>query len=192
MSEQIYRARLEGLISSDKRLWSILATARDCDPPDWFVGAGVIRNLVWDNLHGYAEPTPCADVDLAFFDPHDLSSERDQTVQNQLRARRPDVPWEATNQAAVHLWYKSVFGYAVSPLTSSIDAIGTWPETATCVGVRQLPNDELLVIAPYGLSDLFNLILRRNPRRVSLQDFRRRAQEKAIRKKWPRVQMIDG
>ena len=151
----------------------------------------MIRNLVWDSLHCFAEPTPCADVDIAFFDPHDLSPQRDRAVQAQLSASRPDVPWEATNQAAVHLWYERVFGYVVPPLISSADAIGTWPETATCVGVRLLPNDELLIVAPYGLSDLFNMILRRNPRRVSRTEFRRRIQEKKIQDKWPRVRIVD-
>jgi hypothetical protein len=36
------------------------------DLPDWFVGAGAIRNTVWDYLHGYTVPTPLADVDVAF------------------------------------------------------------------------------------------------------------------------------
>ncbi len=189
--DQADRCELEQLIRSNQWLWSILAAARSCDPPDWFVGAGVIRNLVWDHLHTFVEPTHCADVDVAFFDPHDLSPERDRAVQTQLSASRPDVPWEATNQAAVHLWYERVFGYAVPPLTSSADAIGTWPETATCVGVRLLPTNELLIIAPYGLSDLFDLILRRNPRRVSRAEFRRRIREKRIQAKWPRVRIID-
>jgi hypothetical protein len=191
LRDQADRRELEQLIRSNQRFWSILAAARSCDPPDWFIGAGVIRNLVWDSLHSFVEPTPCADVDVAFFEPRDLSPERDRAVQAQLSASRPDVPWEATNQAAVHLWYERVFGYAVPPLASSADAIGTWPETATCVGVRLLPNDELLIVAPYGLSDLFNLILRRNPRRVSRAEFRRRIREKKIQDKWPRVRIVD-
>jgi hypothetical protein len=31
--------------------------------------------------------------------------------------------WEATNQAAVHLWYEQTFGFAVPPLTSSADGV---------------------------------------------------------------------
>jgi hypothetical protein len=170
----------------------ILHVVRACDPPDWLVGAGVIRTVVWDQLHGYAEPTPVADVDVAYFDPDDLSPERDRGVERQLRARCPDVPWEATNQAAVHTWYESAFGIAVEPLTSVEDAVATWPETAVCVGVRLLPDDEIAVIAPFGLDDLFGLVLRRNPRRVSLEQFRRRLEEKQIRVRWPRVRIVDG
>jgi uncharacterized protein len=183
---------LERIIRANQQLWSILEAARDCDLPDWFVGAGIIRNAVWDHLHGYREPTPCTDVDVAFFDPHDLTPARDQAAQAHLHARWPDVPWEATNQAAVHCWYEQVFGYPVAPLRSSQDGIGTWPETATCVGVQLLPDDTLLVAAPCGLADLLGMVLRRNPRRVSLEEFRRRLAQKRLQEKWPRVQVVDG
>jgi uncharacterized protein len=192
MAEHDNRRDIERIIRSNAWLWSILTVVRDSALPDWFVGAGVMRNVVWDHLHGYHKPTPCADVDVAFFDPHDLSPTRDQAAQEQLRARRPDVPWEATNQAAVHCWYEQVFGYPVAPLRSSEDGVGTWPETATCVGVRLLPDDTLLVAAPCGLADLLGMILRRNPRRVSLEEFRRRLREKRVQEKWPRVRVIDG
>jgi hypothetical protein len=32
----------------------VLRAARTCNPPEWVVGAGVLRNLVWDHLHGFA------------------------------------------------------------------------------------------------------------------------------------------
>jgi hypothetical protein len=87
----------------------------------------------------------------------------------------------------VHTWYEARFGTAVDPLTSVEDAVGTWPETATAVAVRLRSNDELQVIAPCGLSDLFAMLLRRNPRRASRELFRRRAADKRITERWPRV-----
>ncbi|QBD83551.1 nucleotidyltransferase family protein [Ktedonosporobacter rubrisoli] len=169
----------------------ILEAARDCNPPGWLVGAGVIRNIVWDHLHNYQKPTPLSDVDLIFFDPHDLTPERDQAVQNQLLRRLPAIKWEATNQAAVHLWYKESFGLAVPPLSSSEEAVATWPETATCIALRLLSNNELQLVAPCGLADLFEMVLRRNSRRVSKEIFQRRLREKRISSKWPRVKIID-
>ncbi|MBV9227912.1 MAG: nucleotidyltransferase family protein [Chloroflexi bacterium] len=169
---------------------SILETVRACNPPDWLVGAGVIRNLVWDQLHQYQTPTPPADVDVIFFDPQDLRPERDRMAQEQLAQRPPHVAWEATNQAAVHLWYEDVFGFAVPAFHSSEEAVGTWPETATSVAVRLLPADEIYIVAPCGLSDLFNMILRRNPRRVTREQFMQRLHSKQILRKWPRVQVV--
>jgi uncharacterized protein len=82
-----------------------LAAARDVDPPDWLVGGGVLRDLVWDRLHGRPRPAPPRDVDLAFFDPARLDPARDAEVEQALAARLPGVPWDAKNQAAVHTWY---------------------------------------------------------------------------------------
>jgi hypothetical protein len=192
MEEHEYQRKLCQIIRASDWFMQVLVAVRDCDPPDWFVGAGALRNLVWDRLHGYSAPTPIADIDVAFFDPTDLTPERDWALQEQLRSRLPGVPWEATNQAAVHLWYEQAFGYPVPSLLSSGDAIGTWPETATSIGARMFLNGDLLVVAPCGLADLFNLVLRRNPRRVTVAQFRLRTGEKEIQRKWPHVQIIDG
>ncbi len=185
-----YHDKLRDLIRANDWFMGLLRAARDCNPPDWLIGGGVIRTLVWDNLHRYSEPTPSRDIDLAFFDPTDLRPERDEEVQRQLYERLPGVPWEAVNQAAVHLWVSAVYGKAVPPLVSSADGIGTWPETATATAVRLLPDDTLEIIAPCGLEDLFGLVFRRNPRQVSPEDFRRRVLEKKIVEKWPMVQII--
>ena len=81
-----------------------LRAARDVDAPDWLINAGAIRDAVWDDLHDRAPEMP-RDIDLGFFDSGDLSPERDAQVGAALRERAPDLPWEAKNQAAVHLWY---------------------------------------------------------------------------------------
>ena len=184
--------RLRRILLANAWFSEVLTAVSACDPPDWYVGGGVIRSLVWDHLHGYTQPTPLNDVDVAFYDPDDLSPERDQAVQDQLTDRLPGVPWEATNQAAVHLWYEDAFGYAVPPLQSTEEAIGTWPETATSIGVRLLWNDQLLVTALCGLDDLFQMVLRRNPSRVSVAQYRRRVEEKQIRQKWPKIRLVYG
>src|SRR5258707_4451148 len=80
VEEQIYRQELTQLIRSTPWLMSILETVRRCNPPDWLVGAGVIRNLVWDHLHQYQTPTPLAATDVIFFDPPDVRSARDRMV----------------------------------------------------------------------------------------------------------------
>jgi hypothetical protein len=190
VEEQIYRQELTRLIRSTPWLMSILETVRECNPPDWLVGAGVIRNLVWDHLHQYQTPTPPADIDVIFFDPQDVRPERDRMAQQQLAQRLPHIPWEATNQAAVHLWYEEVFGFSVPALHTSEEAVGTWPETATSVAVRLLATDEIYIVAPCGLTDLFNMVLRRNPSRVTREQFVQRLHSKEILRKWPHVQVI--
>jgi uncharacterized protein len=135
-------------------------------------------------------PASLADIDLAFFDTADLSPARDAAVEAALRAVAPDLPWEAKNQAAVHLWYPHRFGIAVEPFGNSADAVATFPETATCVALRLDAADRLTVVAPYGLDDLLGLVHRHNPRRVSAELYERRLAQKRIRERWPRVTVL--
>jgi len=162
---------------------TILRTARSAALPNWYVGAGVIRNAVWDHLHGYPSPTPARDIDVAYFDAIDLSEAREKEATRFLSSILPSANWEPINQARVHLWYKNEFGREAEPLLSCEAAIDTWPETATCIGVRLLDNDDLLIYAPYGLEDLFAMVLRRNPRRVTPEHYRQRIKEKRIAEK---------
>jgi uncharacterized protein len=180
----------EEIVRGTPWLMEALRAVRDVDPPDWLVSAGALRNAVWDRLHGFATPTPLADVDVGFFDAADLSPARDRSVEDALRTRLPDVPWQARNQAAVHLWYEARFGYAVEPLASTADAVATFPETAVCVGVRLEPDDALGVVAPYGLDDLLGLVHRHNPTRASVEIYEERLASKRITERWPRVSVV--
>jgi uncharacterized protein len=175
-----HEAELRRIVRDSDWLMSILVTVRDCDPPDWLVGGGVLYKLVWNHLHGYAETAYINDVDVVFFDPDNLSLERERAIERCLSTRRSDVPWVARNQAAV------------PPLRSSVEGIGANPGVATAVGVRLLMDDDLYVAAPLGLSDLFELVLRRNPRRVTSESFRQWVVKKGVREKWTKVKVIEG
>lgn len=181
---------LTQLVHDNAWLMQALRAVRTLGLESWCIGAGAIRNLVWDALSGHERPSALADVDVAFFDPHDLSSERDAALQRQLQAHLPDVPWEVTNQAAVHLWFESCFGHAVAPLRSLEEAVASWPEYATSVAVWLDSDDRVRVIAPLGLDDLFNMVVRRNPARASLQNYRDRTAAKRYTERWPRVTVV--
>ncbi len=181
---------LQAIVRSTDWLMRALAAARQVDPPDWWIGAGAIRTAVWDQLHGYEEPTPRADIDLIFFDSHDLSEERDHEIETALKHALPGVTWDAKNQAAVHLWFPKKFGYSVEPFECAADAVATWPETATCVAVKLAGDDELVVHAPLGLDDLFAMVFRRNPARATIEEYERRLASKRIAEKWHRVRIL--
>jgi uncharacterized protein len=167
-----------------------LNVVRDLRLESWCIGAGAVRNLVWDSLQGYEAHFNTSDVDVAFFDLGDTSAERDRQLQLALQRRLPNVPWEVTNQAGVHLWFESHFGHAVEPLFSLEDAIGTWPEYATCIGVWLDDADRVHAIAPHGLDDLFSMTVRRNPTRVSIETYRKRCNEKRYAERWPKVEVV--
>lgn len=179
--------RLVEILAANDWLMSVLRVVRDVDAPDSAVSAGVIRNVVWDYLHGHSEPTPVRDVDVPFFDPEDLSLDLEHSVEEDLQRRMPDVLWDARNQARVHLWYEDRFGHPILPIKSLEDAVARNPETATSVAVRLRDDDSLEVIAPCGLYDLLNMVVRHNPRQVSHDYFLRRLHDKRIQQTWPKV-----
>jgi uncharacterized protein len=178
-----------GMIRSSSWLMRVLATVREVDLPDAWVGAGIIRDLVWGQLYGPGfEPGNVRDVDVAFLDPDDLRPAVDEQATRRLRQAWPQVPWEASNQAAVHTWYAREFGGdPVGPLLSIADAVATWPETATAVAVRLRRSDDIEVCAPLGLADLLNGVWRRNPRRVSVEVSLTRLARHGPQRRWPRV-----
>jgi hypothetical protein len=184
------REKLVEIASHSSWCMSALSAVREMGLESWCIGAGAIRNLVWDALHGYEIPTHLADVDVAYFDASDLSSTRDAEIQSRLAAHCPGIPWEVTNQAAVHLWFESVFGHSVPPLTSLSDAIASWLEYATAVGLTLLDDGTVAVWAPYGLDDLFSMVVRRNPTRVSIDTYRKRVEQKRYLERWPRATVI--
>ena len=169
-----------------------LRAVRDQGLASWCIGAGAVRNLVWDALHRYSTPTPLADVDVAYFDATDLTPERDTEIQHRLRSALHGTPWEVTNQAAVHCWFEGYFGHAVEPLCSLHDAVASWPEYATCVGLTLNEDDSITVIAPHGLGDLFGCVVRRNPARVSLDTYRQRVLQKNYASRWPKVKVVEA
>lgn len=189
--QQRLRQRLRAITRESAWFMQALEAVRSLRLGSWCIGAGAVRNLVWDHLHGYTTPSPISDVDVAYFDDADLRPETEQALQALLRARHPGTPWEVTNQAGVHLWFESRFGHRVALLCSLEDAVASWPEFATSVGIALHEDSEIEVIAPHGLDDLFSMVVRRNPARVSVETYRSRVAEKRYAQRWPHVRIVD-
>jgi hypothetical protein len=186
------REALIDLVRSSDWLLHVLETVRDGHIPDGWVGAGVLRDLVWGERYGSGfAPAQVRDVDVAFFDPQDLSRANDDRMTARLQRRSPQVPFEARNQAAVHTWYAGKFGGdPVEPLASIHDAVATWPETATAVALRLCSDDTIEICAPLGLMDLMAGVWRRNPRRVSIRRSLERLERHRPHLRWPGVTVI--
>ena len=190
MSRIDLEGRLIGIVEDSSWLMRALRAARQLDLPTWCIGAGAIRNLVWDHLHGFESPSSLADVDLAYFAPAEPPGVERQH-QSELERACPDYPWEVTNQAHVHLWFEQHFGHRVEPLASISDAVASWPEYATSVGAFLDRDGDVRVIAPLGLEDLFAMRVRRNPARVSIETYRERTRSKRYVERWPRVEVLE-
>lgn len=184
---------LRELVAGDGWLTRALTVVRDSGLPDAWIGAGVLRDLVWSERYGDGfDPTTVRDVDVVFFDPTRLSRDDDDRATARLAAGWPEPPWEARNQAAVHTWYAAKFGgEPIAPYRSVAEAVATWPEYATAVAVRLRPDGELDVCAPYGLTDLLAGVWRHNPARVDVALSRRRLARHRPARRWPRVTVVE-
>lgn len=173
------------LVRGKPSLMAALAAARALDLASWAIGAGAVRSLVWDDLHGYTQPTVLADIDLVYFDPS-AAPQADAHLQQALQLMHPGVHWEVTNQAHVHHWLadgRPAFG-------SLEEGIASWPEVATCVGVWRDADENIGVIAPHGLDDLFGLQVRYNPTRAGPATYRQRLAAKQFTRTWPRLRVL--
>jgi hypothetical protein len=178
---------LRDIVRQTPWLMHALRIARSLGLASWCIGAGALRNAVWDHLHGYSASSRLADIDLAYFAPENLTQQHDDELLAALQSMAPDLPWEVTNQAAVHLWFGSYFDYDVAPLRSLAEAIATWPEYATAVGIYLDDADRLRIIAPHGLQDLLQMRIRHNPVRASAETYRQRTLKKRYQERWPNV-----
>jgi hypothetical protein len=149
-------------------LADILERFDDIALPDAWLVAGCIAQTIWNLACGQPAELGIKDVDLIYFDAEDISVEAEAGHERRLRDlfRHLPIKLDVKNEARVHLWYQQRFGYAIAPYRSSADAIATFPTTATAVGVRRI-HDEFECCAPFGLADLFGLVVRPNKRQIT-------------------------
>jgi len=172
------------LVREDGEMMEILGLVSDLRLPDSWIGAGFLRNKVWDHLQGTT--TPRTDIDVIYFDAKDLSQESEDRYWQKLKDKRPDLDWSVKNQARMHLYNDE------APYKNSTDALSHWVESATCVAVALKEDGSLVLIAPHGIDDLVNMIVRPSPGFIrSLDIYRDRLGRKKWREKWPKLKIIE-
>lgn len=173
------------LIKNDQWMMDVLRVARGLDLPDWMIGAGFVRNKVWDYLHSFEnKEVQTSDIDLIYYDPNDLSEETEDKYQRDL-SQMLDVDWSATNQARIHVFHGREEQYK-----NSEEALSEWIETPTCVAVRLNKDDSLSLFAPHGIDDLVNLVVRPVPipnNRKDADVYKKRIEEKKWQEKWTKL-----
>ncbi len=176
--------KAEMLIRADMWRMDCLEVVKNAGLPDWMIVAGFVRNLIWDHLHGRDVYTPLNDVDVAYFDPIDLSVDTEQRIESHLRSSRSAIRWQVRNQARMHL------RNGHPPYQSSADAISYSPELPTCIGVRLTGNNAVEIIAPHGMEHCWAHTIRPNPK-TGYPDsvVRERAKNKRWLDIWPALQI---
>lgn len=172
------------MILQDAWSLAILQIARSLQLPDWAIGAGFVRALVWDHLSGQKR-TKLSDIDVLYFDSDNLAKETEKTYEKALLEHRADIPWSLKNQARMHL------NNTTRAYRNTEDAMHFWLETPTAVAVRLERDDTLTILAPFGLEDLFQMIIRPTPAALEKMDqFESRLRSKPWIDQWPSLTVV--
>lgn len=140
-------ARIRAVLRDCPRFMQCLRVVAEVHPGAW-VGAGAVRNPLWHRWHGREGEPEATDLDVVWFDASGIPS--DAELQQAVRVRLPGFEIDAENQALVQ-----------NKAQNLAQAVGRWPEPATCIAARWTGEIELL--APLGLDDVVGMIIRRNP-----------------------------
>ena len=178
-------ADIADFIKHNPRMMRCLAVLAAHGPAGAWIGAGFVRNAVWDHLSGQnTEATPLADLDVVFHDPVNATAEQDAAFEVALRIAAPDLPWSVRNQARMH----ERNGHR--PYRDVADALAHWPETATAIAARLRPKG-VEILAPFGVADVLGMILRPTPAfRTKPEVVSARMEAKGWRRRWPKLRVI--
>lgn len=165
---------------------SVIEAGRSIGLPDGAIGAGFVRQPMWDHLHDFLPTEKFADIDVLYFDASDLTLESELQFEQELARHLPGVPWEVTNQARMHLKNGD------SAYRDTADAIAHWLETPTAVAMRLTTRSAGSLIAPFGIDDLLAIQIKPTPAGIRRREAcRNRLRQKDWHLRWPRVRMFD-
>ena len=156
---------------------------------NWYLVAGCLNQTIWNQLTQREILEGIGDYDLVYFD-NDLSYEKEDQIIKKVQKKysKLNLKIDVKNQARVHLWIKEKWGINMQPLVSVEDAVASWPVTVACIGVRK-EKEEYQIMAPYGLTDNLEMVLRPNKTTVMREsDFNYKTQK--WMKSWPELKLI--
>lgn len=175
------------LQSEDIKL--ILDNAEKLNLPNWYLAAGAVYQTIWNYIAN--TNTEIKDFDVIYFDGSDLSEEKEKSLESQLQTEinNSKIEIDLKNEASVQLWYKKQTGIEMNePYKNIEDAISNFPTTCSCIGITKR-NGEYKLFAPYGLSDIFGMIVRANKKQITKEIYDTKCEK--WKKKWPQLTIID-
>ena len=154
--------------------------------PQWRLVAGCLYQTVWNVLTDRPRGTGIKDYDLIYYSDENSWEAEDAVIQRVAAATRDCVgPVEARNQARVHLWFPERFGCAYPQLANADKSLRYYASIVHAVGVRLEADGSLDIAAPFGLDDMFDMVIRPNRALINAASHTSKAQRaKAI---WPEV-----
>lgn len=191
MSDDL-EARLAEIVRANPDLMHVLGVVRGLDLPDWRIFSGAVYQAVWNVQTGRPVGYGIKDYDLGYFDASDIGWDAEDAVIRRV-AGAFDEPFrsqvEVRNQARVHVWFKDRFGEDYDPLPNTDAAPARFVAPAFAVGVRLEADDAITVVAPFGLQDVFDMVIRPNPDRPLAKGWARTIDN--ARGRWPEIRVVE-
>lgn len=184
-----FEEELIDIISKNQLILNVFELAKQLNLQHYYIGAGCLVQAVWNYLLDKPLNYGIDDIDIVYFD-NDLSYQTEDRIIKNAQEIFKDIPIKVDikNQARVHLWYKDRFGKELIPYKTIEEAIDSWPTTATSLGIRSDGFDNWKIYAPYGLHDLFQLVIKANKKLITEEVYLNKAQK--WKKKWPELRII--
>lgn len=183
-------ARLAAMLAASPRVMTVLEGMREIGLPDPLLVSGAVYQTAWNAITGRPCDYGIKDFDAVFFDPDTSWNAEDVWIRKAAAFFEPplDALVEVRNQARVHIWFPAKHGEPYPPLASSAESLERFVCPAFAVGARLAPEGEVEIVAPFGLDDLFSMILRPNPRRQLATGWERVVQSASAR--WPELTIV--
>lgn len=171
---------LSSILLDDAWHREVLEALREVAPFAWVTG-GFVRSAIWDAVFATGEPCALADVDVIYLDTPERSLFTESGLDRVLSRRAPEILWSVRDQGRMHARNGD------RPYRSLNEALRGFPDKSSAVAVRLLPNEDLEILAPFGLEDVFQGVVRPTPAGLSDGRFQRFLKKKLSgwRRRWP-------
>lgn len=152
---------------------------------NWCVYAGFLRDKIWNHINDIeaTSRSPSTDIDIAFYSEGDQNDV--QHIQKILAEKLPQYAWDVSNYAHPDN-NEDKSSNLYDGLSKNIDTIST-------IGMYLDPDKSVNIIAPYGINDLVNCIIRPTAHAVERgrkQQLISRINSKKFFDKWENLKVI--
>ena len=173
---------LEALVRADRWRMRVLNLLSDLNIDGAYITGCFARDAVWDAAHGRA-PQPIDPVEVTYVDHVRTQPDIDIQLQIELSARAPNKAWSVDNA-----------GRSTPDVHDMTDVLRRMSDTTRAVAVRVVqtgkPGGIFEVLAPFGLDDVFGMVLRPTPGR-SLADLEAEAETERWLRRFPRLKFAE-
>ncbi|MEB1808991.1 MAG: nucleotidyltransferase family protein [Bacillaceae bacterium] len=169
------------VIQEDEWMMNLLRNVKTLNLPDWWICAGFVRSKIWDVIHDFSVRTPIPDIDVIYFDSSNTDELEEKNIEKKLKCLVPRVPWSVKNQARMHVINN------MEPYSSSIDGISKFPETVTSLGVKLDEKENVILTAPWGITDVVNLEVRPSPYYLNSKELKNVYESRVLKKNWKSI-----